>query len=238
MRTSLIALTAVFLLSLTACGDTGDQDGGSSPEAVLTAMKAATEADDFAALVPLVVEEQRALLSFAFGFMMPSMAMMTSGMAGSMAGGMAEAFGGEDAAKAAEEAAKAAEAKMKTYEEGMKAIWEKHGIKTAPEEAMGKAMSMQSDPEAAIKFANEMFAGVDHAAFLRDTSAFMEANSDSKDGKSSMSSPMDDLKVSDFKIETDGDTAVATPPDGKNALTLRKIDGRWFMDFVSMMKQR
>lgn len=253
MRSPFLALVAVFLLSLTACGDTstdkpseeggtasgesaqGDkpaqkpaapakaQDGAESPEALIAMLKTEFEKPeaDMSVMVPVVLPEHRGMLAFAMGLLAPQMAI-------SMGEAMAGMGSPEDAEKN-----KGKFAKMK---EGFEALLKKHGVKMDEEAGEGAMMQMQGDPEAAIKTTAEMFEGVDHAAFIKDSMAFMKQFSDGEGGMK-MGPSKDDLSLEDVQIEVDGDKAVATAKGEEEPLHLLKKDGRWFIDFMAMMKK-
>lgn len=261
MRPILIALFALLLIPFAGCGDdkaggngadgSGDTlqpaqapkpaadpapeaqpttptatDGAASPEALIADLKAAMDDDDMAGMVPLVAREQRGVLALALGMLAPAM------MIG-MGEGMAEMAGGGDPEKVKE--AKAKFAKMK---EGYEAILTKHGLDKDMSGAMGQIQGLQQDPDAAIEAANEMFDGVDHEAFIRDSLAFMKAQDDGSGGGMKMGPTKDDVKLEDVSIEVKGDTAVATAEGQDDPLRMVKRDGRWYLDFKSMMPGR
>ncbi len=194
------------------------KEGAESPEALVEEMKVLAESEDFAALVPLVLPEQRAALTFGLGIMGPSM-MIAMGEA------MLPMAGGGDPEKAKE--AKDKFAKLKS---GFEALLEKHKINLEEDKMMGQAQAMGSDPAEAVKALNEAFGHVDHASFLKESMAFMEQMGDGDKSSSDFPSEFE-------KIEIDGDKATVRAKGKDKPLGLVKHEGRWFVDFLSMMKR-
>ena len=126
---------------------------------------------------------------------------------------------------------KAKFAKMKS---GFEEILTKHGIEGGMENPMGKLQQLEGDTDAAIAAMSKMFEGVDHAAFIKESMAFMKTMG--SEGEGGMK-PGAELKLEDVKIEVDGDTAVATAKGEEDPLKLLKRDGRWYIDFLAMMKK-
>ena len=125
MRIPLLALLALLLVSLAACGDTttsgdgpgaGNQEGAATPEELIERLKALEDSDDMTIMIPLLHPDERGAMSFAMGVMMPQMMI---GM-GKQFAGMA---GGGDPAKAKE-----AVAKFDAAEKAHAALLEKYKI--------------------------------------------------------------------------------------------------------------
>jgi hypothetical protein len=259
MRISLLFLLACLALPLAACGDnksdpaptpgstssgkpstdegtggmrTADkpaeqpaakptgEEGAATPEALVEKMKALAVSEDFSQLVPLVLPEQRAALTFALGIMGPSM-MIAMGEA------MLPMAGGGDPEKAKE-----AKDKFTKLKSGFEALLKKHKIDLEDDAVMGQAQSMQSDPDEAVKALNKAFGHVDHASFLKESMAFLDQMGDGKKSKSTFPTEFTEIKV-------DGDkaTVIAKGKDKDKPLGLVKHEGRWFVDFLSMMKR-
>jgi len=253
MRLSLLAILALIVVPFAGCGyesakkPSGDtpsekpagetpadkpaeapqaaaQDGAESPEALIEQMKGLQDSDDFSIMVPLVQAKDRGMLAFAMGMMAPS---MTIAMGEAMAG-MA---GGGDPEKAAE-----AKSKFDAMKTGYEALLKKHGLPTDMTAAMGEMQSMQDDPAAAVAAMSKMFEGVDHAAFINESMAFMKSQKDG-DEKGGMSMDMkDNFAMEDVEIKVDGDTAIATAKGKDKPLNLIKVDGRWYIDFLASMQ--
>lgn len=197
-------------------------DGAESPEALIAKLKKAFDRDDadMSAMVPLVLPEHRGVVAFAMGMLGPTLAIS-----------MGEAMAGMgDPAEA--EKTKARVAKMK---EGFEALLAKHGVKSDMAGTMEKMQGLQDDMPAFMDEMSKMFDGVDHAAFIRESTEFMKTATAGEGGMNVGGGPKPDFSLEDVKIEIDGDKAVATAKGQEDPLHLVKKDGRWYINFLAMM---
>jgi hypothetical protein len=222
MRISLLFLLACLALPLAACGyntnEPAGKEGAATPEALVEKMKALAVSEDFSLLVPLVLPEQRAALTFGLGIMGPSM-MIAMGEA------MLPMAGGGDPEKAKE-----AKDKFTKLKSGFEALLKKHKIDLEDDAVMGQAQSIQSDPDEAVKALNKAFGHVDHASFLKESMAFLDQMGDGKKSKSTFPTEFTEIKV-------DGDKATVLAEGKDKPLGLVKHEGRWYIDFLSMMQR-
>lgn len=186
--------------------------GAESPEQVVERMKAAGEAEDFAAMAALIAPEDRAVVSLTM-IMMAGMVMAFAQMGSEMVEGMAEGMSEEDKA-AAEEERKAAMEEIAGMESRFEAVLEKHGLQDAMEQDLGA----DADPQ-------EVFRGVDQVALIRDLTTILdELPGEEESGPAGpMEAPVGDLE--DLKV--DGDTATGML-DGEK-VEFVKVDGRWYV---------
>ena len=212
---ALLALAACGGKSPTGSGSSSAQEGGSTPQDVVARLAKAMEKDDFSAVLPLVLPEQRAALAFGLG-VIPMSFMM----------GMAEAMLPAASAVGEEEAAKAKQ-KIEEMKAAQEALLKKHGIEEPDESAM---MGAGADKDAMMKMSNELMAGVDLGAFLTEAMALLEKFSDEN---SKSSTPFDNLDLEKVAIQEDGDKAVATMEGEEDPLHFVKVDGRWFADLLA-----
>ena len=247
MRIAPTLLTVLLTITLLGCGDKPAEkpavggtpaekpadapkatpsapEGAASPEDMVEKMKALAESKDFGGLIPLVLPEHRAMLTFGLGLMGP---MMTIGMGEAMLG----FAGGGD-----EEKAKAAKDKFAVLKKKWEDLMVKYKVPTLEDETMGELM-MGEDADSKMAAVNKLLGHIDHAAFIKESMALMESMNDKTDGDEPGSAGGVSTTFPDeFEAPVvEGDTATIRAVGKDEPMTIVKRDGRWFMDFTSMM---
>lgn len=202
------------------------QPGGESPQAVVERINRAGETEDFGEFVNCIEPKGRSQLTGGMlAVVTMTIAFMDMGgeMMGGMAEGMAEGMSGEELS--AEQKAEIEKGKQeaanesKEIKERFAAVLEKHGMP----DLLDPNLNLPQDTER-----DELFANVDHGAFLTDLMGVMEALGDGEEATEEASMPLpfnNALEVKNYKIEGDHATADASG----ETVDFVRIDGRWYL---------
>ena len=242
MRHASIRLLAVLVLALAlplgACGDKGSSgsgasgsagssgsDGASSPQELIDRMKKAGEAEDFGQIIPLILPEQRAAMTMLLGIFPTTMMM-----------GMMEAMSGM-AAAGGEEKESEVKGKIASMKKDWDALLAKYKIEMPEGEDAPNIMKMSTaktadDRRAALAEFDSVLGHVDHAAFIKESMAFLKSHADKEDDTSMSDGAWKKFDMQDVEIKVDGDTAVVTAKD-EEPVGLVKKNGRWYMDIAT-----
>lgn len=122
----------------------------------------------------------------------------------------------------------------KTLKTKYDALRKKYSLPTLEKGKMN--MRTLQDTDAAMKYAAEKYANVDHAGFIADVSELMD-KSTGKAKKTKKEKILAELK--DVKINGDKATGVVVDKDGKkDKIAFKKVNGKWYLSLKDMMMKR
>jgi len=220
-RRAALALVCASIFLLAACGDESGGvappvEGGETAQAVVDGLRDAIEKDDVAGFNAYILPEQRALLSFGLA-VFPVKRIVE----------LSEAMLPASAAAGPQELMKA-KARVEAMKKERAALLSKYAIDLGDEKQPAAPLS---GPDAMEKALNETLGHVDHAAFIRESRAFLERHSP---GEEKQPPALVNFKRKFGTLTLDGDKATVPMEGVAKPLGLVKRDGRWYADLSTM----